>query len=50
MLTQQVTQIDPQLGVQAGAVLLASVIIFQIVGALTLVYALRNSGEARTEP
>jgi Kef-type K+ transport system membrane component KefB len=50
MLTQQVTQIDPQLGAQAGAVLLASVIIFQIVGALTLVYALRSSGEARTEP
>ncbi len=50
MLTQQVTQIDPQLGAQAGAVLLASVIIFQIVGALTLAYALRSSGEARTEP
>jgi Kef-type K+ transport system membrane component KefB len=50
MLTQQVTQIDPQLGAQAGAVLLASVIVFQIVGALTLVYALRSSGEARTEP
>jgi Kef-type K+ transport system membrane component KefB len=50
MLTQQVMQIDPQLGAQAGAVLLASVIIFQIVGALTLVYALRSSGEARTEP
>jgi Kef-type K+ transport system membrane component KefB len=50
MLTQQVTQIDPQLGAQAGAVLVASVIIFQIVGALTLVYALRSSGEARTEP
>jgi len=50
MLTQQVTQIDPQLGAQAGAVLLASVIVFQIAGALTLVYALRSSGEARTEP
>lgn len=50
MLTQQVTQIDPQLGAQAGAVLLASVIILQIVGALTLVYSLRASGEARTEP
>lgn len=50
MLTQQVTQIDPQLGAQAGAVLLAGVIIFQIVGALTLVYSLRSSGEARTEP
>jgi len=50
MLTQQVTQIDPQLGAQAGAVLLASVIVFQIVGALTLVYALRSSGEARMEP
>lgn len=50
MLTQQVTQIDPELGAQAGAVLLASVIVFQIVGALTLVYALRRSGEARTEP
>jgi Kef-type K+ transport system membrane component KefB len=49
MLTQQVTQIDPELGAQAGAVLLASVIVFQIVGALTLVYALRRSGEARTE-
>ena len=50
MLTQQVAEIDPQLGAQAGAVLLASVIVFQIVGALTLVYALRSSGEARTEP
>jgi Kef-type K+ transport system membrane component KefB len=50
MLTQQVTQVDPQLGAQAGGVLLASVIIFQIVGALTLVYSLRASGEAKEVP
>lgn len=50
MLAQPVAQFDPQLGAQAGAVLLAGVIIFQIVGALTLVYSLRASGETRAEP
>ena len=50
MLTQQVTQFDPQLGAQAGGVLLGSVIIFQIVGALTLVHSLRASGEAKEVP
>jgi Kef-type K+ transport system membrane component KefB len=49
MLAQPVAQFDPQLGAQAGAVLLAGVIIFQIVGALTLVYSLRASGETRAE-
>jgi Kef-type K+ transport system membrane component KefB len=49
MLTQQVSQIHPQLGAEAGAILLASVIVFQIVGALTLLLALRASGEARPE-
>jgi Kef-type K+ transport system membrane component KefB len=50
MLTKQVAAVDPQLSSQAAAVLLASVIIFQVVGAFTLVFALRASGEARTVP
>ncbi len=32
MLAQPVAQFDPQLGAQAGTVLLAGVIVFQIVG------------------
>jgi Kef-type K+ transport system membrane component KefB len=47
MLTEQVARIDPGVGAQAAAVLLASVIIFQVVGAFTLMFALRASGEAR---
>jgi Kef-type K+ transport system membrane component KefB len=50
MLSQTVTQFDPELDAQAGAVLLASVIIFQIVGTLALAFSLRTSGESRTEP
>lgn len=50
MLTQTVTQFDPELDAQAGAVLLASVIIFQIFGTLALAFSLRSSGESRTEP
>jgi Kef-type K+ transport system membrane component KefB len=49
MLTQQVSLIHPQLGAQAGAVLLASVIVLQVAGALTLLLSLRASGEAREE-
>jgi Kef-type K+ transport system membrane component KefB len=49
MLTHQVSQLDPQLGAEAGAVVLANVVAFQVVGALTLLFALRASGEAREE-
>jgi Kef-type K+ transport system membrane component KefB len=49
MLTQQVSQLNPQLGAQTSSVLLASVLILQIVGTLTLMLALRASGEARAE-
>jgi Kef-type K+ transport system membrane component KefB len=49
MLTQQVSQLNPQLGAQTSSVLLASVLILQVVGTLTLMYALRASGEARAE-
>jgi Kef-type K+ transport system membrane component KefB len=49
MLTQQLSQLHPQLGAEAGAVLLASVIVFQVVGALTLLFALKSSGEAKED-
>jgi len=49
MLTQQVSQLNPQLGAQTSSVLLASVLILQVVGTLTLMLALRASGEARAE-
>jgi Kef-type K+ transport system membrane component KefB len=49
MLTQQVTELNPQLGAQTSSVLLACVLVLQVVGALTLVYALRASGEARDQ-
>jgi hypothetical protein len=49
MMTQQVSQLNPRLGVEADTVLLASVIVLQVVGALTLLYAVRASGEARSE-
>ena len=49
MLTQEVSQLNPQLGAQTNAVLLLSVVVLQVVGALTLVFALRRSDEARTD-
>jgi Kef-type K+ transport system membrane component KefB len=49
MLTQQLSQLHPQLGAEAGAVLLASVIVFQVIGALTLLFALKSSGEAKED-
>ena len=49
MLTHQVTEMSPRLGAQAGAVVLANVVVFQVVGALALLYALRASGEAREQ-
>ena len=49
MLTQEVSQLNPQLGAQTNAVLLLSVVILQIAGALTLMFALRASGEARAD-
>ena len=49
MLTHQVSQLHPQLGAEAGAVVLANIVVFQVVGALTLLFALRASGEAREE-
>ncbi len=47
MLTQQVSRLNPQLGAQTNAVLLLSVVILQVAGALALMFALRRSGEAR---
>jgi Kef-type K+ transport system membrane component KefB len=49
MLTRQVTELNPELGAQATSVLLASVVLLQIVGTLTLMFALRASGEARSD-
>ncbi|MEP6607140.1 MAG: cation:proton antiporter [Burkholderiaceae bacterium] len=49
MLTQEVSLLNPQVGAQTGAVLLLSVVILQVVGALTLMFALRASDEARTD-
>ncbi|HYM48418.1 MAG TPA: cation:proton antiporter, partial [Burkholderiaceae bacterium] len=49
MLTHEVSQLNPGLGAQTNAVLLLSVVILQVVGALTLMLALRASGEARTD-
>lgn len=49
MLTQQVTELNPQLGAQTSSVLLACVVVLQVVGALSLVFALRASGEARDQ-
>jgi Kef-type K+ transport system membrane component KefB len=49
MLTHQVTEMSPRLGAQAGAVVLANVVAFQVIGALALLYALRASGEAREQ-
>ncbi len=49
MLTHQVTEMSPRLGAQAGAVVFANVVVFQVVGALALLYALRASGEAREQ-
>jgi Kef-type K+ transport system membrane component KefB len=49
MLTEQVSQLNPQLGAQTSSVLLASVLLLQVIGTLTLMLALRASGEARAE-
>lgn len=49
MLNLPVAQLNPQLGAQVNAVLLASVLILQILGALTLMWALRAGGEARDD-
>ena len=49
MLTQEVSQLNPQLGAQTNAVLLLSVVILQVAGALALMFALRASGEARAD-
>ncbi|HTN47903.1 MAG TPA: cation:proton antiporter [Burkholderiaceae bacterium] len=47
MLTHQLTELHPQLGMQAGAVVFANVVAFQVIGALALQFALRASGESR---
>ena len=49
MLTHEVSQLNPQLGAQSNAVLLLSVVILQLGGALALMFALRASGEARVD-
>ena len=49
MLTQEVSQLNPQVGAQTNAVLLLSVVILQVAGALALMLALRASGEARAD-
>jgi Kef-type K+ transport system membrane component KefB len=49
MLIQQVSGWNPQIAQQTTSVLLPAVVILQLVGALALVFALRWSGEARTE-
>jgi hypothetical protein len=48
MLIRQVSEWNPDLAQQTTAVLLPSVVILQLGGALTLALALRWSGEART--
>jgi hypothetical protein len=50
MLNQPVAQLNPQLGAQISSVLVASVMVLQIVGALSLMWALRAGGEAREKP
>jgi len=49
MLTQEVSQLNPQLGAQTNAVLLLSVVVLQVAGALALMFTLRASGEARAD-
>ena len=49
MLIQQVSGWNPQIAQQTTSVLLPAVVILQLVGAMALVFALRWSGEARTE-
>ena len=49
MLTEEVSQLNPQVGAQTNAVLLLSVVILQVAGALGLMFALRASGEARAD-
>ena len=48
MLTHEISLLNPQLGAQTNAVLLLSVVILQVAGALSLMFALRASGEERT--
>jgi Kef-type K+ transport system membrane component KefB len=49
MLIQQVSEWNPQIAQQTTSVLLPSVVILQLVGALALAFALRWSGETRTD-
>ncbi|MGZ9030669.1 MAG: cation:proton antiporter [Burkholderiaceae bacterium] len=49
MLIQQVSEWNPQIAQQTASVLLPSVVILQLIGALGLVFALRWSGETRTD-
>jgi Kef-type K+ transport system membrane component KefB len=49
MLIQQISNANPQLAQQTTAVLLPAVVLMQLIGALTLVLALRWSGETRTD-
>jgi Kef-type K+ transport system membrane component KefB len=49
MLLQQVTDWNPQVAQQTAAVLVPSVVILQLAGALALAFALRVSGESRTD-
>lgn len=49
MLIQQVSEWNPQIAQQTTSVLLPAVVILQLVGALALVFALRWSGETRTD-
>ncbi|MGH6610329.1 MAG: hypothetical protein ACRECQ_08740, partial [Burkholderiaceae bacterium] len=49
ILTQEVSLLNPRLGAQTNAVLLLSVVILQVAGALTLMFALRSSGEERSD-
>jgi hypothetical protein len=46
-MSRELAAAYPQLGAQVGAVILSSVFVLQIGGALLLVWALRAAGEAR---
>jgi hypothetical protein len=49
MLIQQISEWNAQMAQQTMSVLLPAVVVLQLLGALTLVMALRWSGEARTD-
>lgn len=49
MLTRQIAEMNPELGAQTSSVLLAGVVILQVAGALGLMFALRVSGETRSD-